>query len=273
MSWLRIDDAMIDHPKIAGLSDAAFRAHIEALCYCARHLTDGVVPLSVADRIATKAVQNEAKKARLWSQKRDKIVIKNYLEYNPSRAKVEDDRAQRSEKARLAAHARWDARSNAPSIDITDAPVPAPSLSRNRSSKPHGTAAENQRPTLTGEASRIIDQAIAAKLTSSQVLLVQTAWDASPDLRYSMADIEHAENPVAMLVAKAKQIIPPDTLSPTERTAYENSRKAASIAACRRVYNDYITAGETPERAREYIAQDYYRNPELVTAAIGQGTP
>ena len=41
MTWLRIDDAMVDHPKIIGLSDGAFRLHITALCYCARHLTDG----------------------------------------------------------------------------------------------------------------------------------------------------------------------------------------------------------------------------------------
>src|SRR3954470_12202327 len=99
MSWLRVDDAMIDHPKIAGLSDAAFRAHMAGLCYCARHQTDGFIPLPVAAKLAKKPMLNELKKARLWMLKRDGYWVNDYLEYTPSHDKVMADRAQRSQKA------------------------------------------------------------------------------------------------------------------------------------------------------------------------------
>lgn len=131
MTWLRIDDSMPDHPKIVGLSDCAFRAHVEGLCYCAKHLTDGFIPAPAAAKIAPKRALAELQKARLWTRKRGGFCVTNYLEYNPSREKVEAERAQRSQKARVAADARWHARSNAPSIDITDAPVPSRPLDQN----------------------------------------------------------------------------------------------------------------------------------------------
>jgi hypothetical protein len=39
--WSRLDDASIDHPKILGLSDKAFRLWVCSIVYCSRHLTDG----------------------------------------------------------------------------------------------------------------------------------------------------------------------------------------------------------------------------------------
>ena len=36
-----------DHPKIVGLSDAAFRAHVELILYSRKYLTDGVIGLSL----------------------------------------------------------------------------------------------------------------------------------------------------------------------------------------------------------------------------------
>lgn len=39
-----------DSPKIAPLSDAAFRVYVEAICYARQHLTDGFIPAGVARR-------------------------------------------------------------------------------------------------------------------------------------------------------------------------------------------------------------------------------
>lgn len=36
MAWLRIDDGMMEHPKILGLTDREFRVHMNALCYTGR---------------------------------------------------------------------------------------------------------------------------------------------------------------------------------------------------------------------------------------------
>lgn len=45
-----------DHPKIIGLSDAAFRAHIEMILYARKHLTDGRIPKRFAAPWETRSV-------------------------------------------------------------------------------------------------------------------------------------------------------------------------------------------------------------------------
>lgn len=39
-----------DHPKISGLSDAAFRAHVEMILYARKYKTDGLIPKRIATR-------------------------------------------------------------------------------------------------------------------------------------------------------------------------------------------------------------------------------
>ena len=41
-----------DHPKIAALSDAAFRAHIELILYARKYETDGIIRNPIANRLA-----------------------------------------------------------------------------------------------------------------------------------------------------------------------------------------------------------------------------
>lgn len=45
-----------DHPKIAGLSDAAFRAHVEMILYARKYKTDGLIPKRIAKRFASAAL-------------------------------------------------------------------------------------------------------------------------------------------------------------------------------------------------------------------------
>lgn len=51
MVWASLDDGFCDHPKVEALSDAAFRLHVAAICYCARLLTDGHVSLERVPRL------------------------------------------------------------------------------------------------------------------------------------------------------------------------------------------------------------------------------
>ena len=53
MPWVKLDDGFTDHPKIASLSDSAFRTFVTALCYCNKNLTDGFVPALIARQIST----------------------------------------------------------------------------------------------------------------------------------------------------------------------------------------------------------------------------
>jgi hypothetical protein len=48
--WAKFDLGFADHPKIAGLSDAAFRMLVEMILWSRAGLTDGFIPDAVAER-------------------------------------------------------------------------------------------------------------------------------------------------------------------------------------------------------------------------------
>lgn len=103
MSWVRIDDAMPDSLKIAPLSDAAFRAYVTSICYCARSLSDGFVPTKKAKEFAGRPrVVQELADAGLWDHDTlgEGFKVHDYLVYNPTREKVLSEReaAQRRMK-------------------------------------------------------------------------------------------------------------------------------------------------------------------------------
>lgn len=89
MSWVRLDDNFCDHPKVVGLSDRAFRLHVEALCYCGRFLTDGEVSAQAITYLGTKVRRPERAVAELiaaglWDRVGKAYRIHNYLRYQPS---------------------------------------------------------------------------------------------------------------------------------------------------------------------------------------------
>lgn len=51
MTYIRIDDQITDHPKIASAGPAAAWMFVCALCYASRHLTDGFIPKGVLTQI------------------------------------------------------------------------------------------------------------------------------------------------------------------------------------------------------------------------------
>lgn len=112
MPWAKLDESFPDHPKVAGLSDKAFRLHITAICYCARMLTDGEVPTHILSRIgATQKLAAELQTAGLWeSTSRGSWLIHDYLEYNPTRADVEAVRTKRQAAGQAGGKASGQAR-------------------------------------------------------------------------------------------------------------------------------------------------------------------
>ena len=52
--FARLDLDYADHPKIAGLSDAAFRAHIELILYARKYETDGLIGNRHANRVGSR---------------------------------------------------------------------------------------------------------------------------------------------------------------------------------------------------------------------------
>lgn len=51
MPYLNKDDEFPEHPKIDALSDGAYRLHDSGLHYCAKNLTDGLIPERKVSRL------------------------------------------------------------------------------------------------------------------------------------------------------------------------------------------------------------------------------
>lgn len=86
-----------------------------AVSYCNEHLTDGELPgpidelasaLGLQERDIKKPLDNFLTKAK-WLQNGDTYTIVGYLDHNPSRREVMDDRARRAASAAKANHERW----------------------------------------------------------------------------------------------------------------------------------------------------------------------
>jgi len=102
MTWIKIDDSFPDHPKIIGLSDKAFRSHIQALCYCGRFLTDGVITSNALARLADRETIAELLEAGLWRalDGGKGYVIHDYLEHQTSKNQVEHKRELSRERTK-----------------------------------------------------------------------------------------------------------------------------------------------------------------------------
>ncbi|MBT2505127.1 hypothetical protein J7I98_04290 [Streptomyces sp. ISL-98] len=97
MPWVRLDDRFPSHRKVALLSDRAFRLYVSALCWSSENLTEGRITdreLPIVTRLrGAKAAAKELEDARLWDRTEGGWSIHDYLEYNPDRARVQEDRA------------------------------------------------------------------------------------------------------------------------------------------------------------------------------------
>jgi hypothetical protein len=91
MPWVRIDENAMDHPKIGGLSDGAFRLWVQALAYCQKYLTDGAVSLVALRglRAYSPARRRALTSVGLWLEvDGGGIAVHDYLQWNESREHV-----------------------------------------------------------------------------------------------------------------------------------------------------------------------------------------
>lgn len=126
MAWVRLDDGFADHPKILAAGPFALVAQVRALCYCARHLTDGHLPKSAVKTIFAGLSTLTARQmclAQLWHKNGSGFIIHDYLKYNPSRV----DTLQLREKKVLAGHLGGVAKAIADATSRATARAMAPS--------------------------------------------------------------------------------------------------------------------------------------------------
>lgn len=102
MTWVKLEDGMPEHRKVAGLTDGAFRMNVEAICYCSRQLTDGHVPAAVAKRMHRRSAPLIAEliAAELWHETSGGYEVHDYLEWNRSREEALELQAKRAEAGR-----------------------------------------------------------------------------------------------------------------------------------------------------------------------------
>lgn len=117
MPWVRFDDQFPANRKVEALSDPTFRLHVSAIFWCARNLTDGWVPQNDLDMAAPRTSRSPEKLVHqqlvprgLWHppghgckdcvDPPDGWIIHDYLEFQPSKAQVEKERADARERQR-----------------------------------------------------------------------------------------------------------------------------------------------------------------------------
>ncbi len=97
------------NPKLAGLSDAAFRLWINCVSYCADNLTDGEVPAHIMPALLPTALPLDVPLAELLAEpglllRHGQVyVVAKYLDHNVSRDEIE----KHSQMQRKKAEKRW----------------------------------------------------------------------------------------------------------------------------------------------------------------------
>lgn len=97
MTWIKLDDKAPRHPKIAGLSDRAFRWWVLALCYASEFLTDGALPTTFWKQ-APKQARAELTASGLWVWADPVFQIHDYLLHQQSREAVESERRRNRDR-------------------------------------------------------------------------------------------------------------------------------------------------------------------------------
>lgn len=179
MSYVLLDDGFPDHPKLLALSDAAFRAHVRAMCWAKRQRTGGKIPRGALAQLTLgkRSVVKELEREKLWEVTPDGWAIHDWEAwYNEGpevaeevkreldQKRIEASRA-RSEAARTAGRASAEARRSklgsaqpvrtVPNESFDDAPNERSSGARTEPrTSPNGDAERSPEPSRTSSRAR-----------------------------------------------------------------------------------------------------------------------
>jgi len=145
--WARLDDAILDNPKIIEAGPLGFALHVAAITWCARNLTDGFIPKrKVASLLDLPSLQvSETTKVRvlhaltaddlatdlvhlnLWHDHGETYELHDYTVYNLTKEEVLARRERERNRLRRKRHRRTQrvASNTAPSC-AHPVPVPVP---------------------------------------------------------------------------------------------------------------------------------------------------
>lgn len=107
MAWVKLDDDFFSNPKVIRAGRDARDLYLAALCFCNRGLTDGIVPAEALRRLAADAEIGDWVAAAdrlvavgLWEGCAEGYLVHDYLEYQPSRERVQQTREVRADAGR-----------------------------------------------------------------------------------------------------------------------------------------------------------------------------
>lgn len=109
MSWIKLDDKWMRHPKIIAAGRDARDIWLASITWCSEYLTDGYLPANLVPSLAMTAdvdvanCQNFAKtlvEVGLWDATENGYQVHDYLDYNPSKNQALATREARKEAGR-----------------------------------------------------------------------------------------------------------------------------------------------------------------------------
>lgn len=107
MPWARMEDGYLGNRKLAGLSTAAICLDLAGIIYSARELRDGLLSNGDVQAIASlihmrrwPPYADELLHAGRWEATADGYVIHDYLDYQPSRQQVLEERSAAAQRMR-----------------------------------------------------------------------------------------------------------------------------------------------------------------------------
>lgn len=116
MPWVKLDDAFPEHPKVLSAGDEAAWMYVCALAYCNRHLTDGFLPSAAVKRLTNHKspirLVMKLVDVGLLEQVDHGFVVHDFLDYQPSKAAIETERAGARERMANVRQRSKDVRSN-----------------------------------------------------------------------------------------------------------------------------------------------------------------
>jgi hypothetical protein len=102
MPWFRLDDSFHSHPKILAAGNEAVGLYVRCGTYAAQYLTNGFIPDEIALLYGTRELAEVLVRTKLWRRARGGWQMPDYLDYNPSKEAVDNERRATAERQK-----RW----------------------------------------------------------------------------------------------------------------------------------------------------------------------
>lgn len=99
MTWIKLDDNAVDHPKVEILSDRAFRWWVKGLSYASRFLTDGLLPPVFWKKVPAND-RKELTGNNLWDWVDPNFMIHDYHHHQARKEDVEAEKQRNRENSR-----------------------------------------------------------------------------------------------------------------------------------------------------------------------------